>query len=102
LSQADLGKALGVSYQQVQKYEIGRDQVSVSLLLDMMRMFGVSADSLLGGLGRRHQPASAAQKHAEEIFLYAATRQGLSVLKALADASPEVRHSLVALIQSMS
>lgn len=103
LNQAQLGAALGVSYQQVQKYEMGRDQVSVSLLLEMARVFGVGPDSLLGGLGRKRRPATNTQKQAEELFLYAATRQGLSVLRAFAAIeNPTVRHSLAALVDTTS
>ena len=32
MSQVDLGSAIGVSFQQVQKYELGKDRVSVSTL----------------------------------------------------------------------
>lgn len=47
LSQTDLGRALGVTYQQVQKYENGTDRVAASRLLQIARFLKVSAASLL-------------------------------------------------------
>lgn len=40
LSQADLGEKLGVSYQQIQKYERGTNRVSVDTLVRMGRVLG--------------------------------------------------------------
>ena len=40
LSQTTLGQSLGVSFQQVQKYEKGRDRVAASLLEDLGRALG--------------------------------------------------------------
>lgn len=41
LTQAELGIALGVSYQQVQKYEQGASAIAVSRLADIARVLGV-------------------------------------------------------------
>ncbi len=48
LSQTALARAVGVSYQQVQKYERGVDRVSVSVLIRMADRLGCSVSSLLG------------------------------------------------------
>ena len=48
VSQAALGAALGVSFQQVQKYETGANRVSGSALIKLARVLGVSALDLLG------------------------------------------------------
>lgn len=47
LSQSDLGRALGVTYQRVQKYENGTDRVAASRLVQIARFLKVSAASLL-------------------------------------------------------
>ena len=39
LSQGDLGKGIGISYQQMQKYETGKNRVSASMLLRQQRQF---------------------------------------------------------------
>jgi len=47
LSQTDLGKALGISFQQIQKYERGANRVSASMLVKAARFMKISASTLL-------------------------------------------------------
>ncbi|MHB8285867.1 MAG: helix-turn-helix domain-containing protein [Caulobacteraceae bacterium] len=47
LSQAALGRTLRCSQQQVQKYETGKNRVSVSQLVHLAGALGVSAEHLL-------------------------------------------------------
>lgn len=65
MSQDGLGKLVGVSFQQIQKYENGHNRVSVSMLYEMSRALEVPMTKLLPELvsrtksGRvRHQPAA--------------------------------------------
>ena len=44
MNQTILGKALGVSFQQVQKYENGTNRISASRLYDLARAFDVSTE----------------------------------------------------------
>ena len=46
ISQADLGKTLGVSFQQIQKYESGKNRVSAGRLFDICRALNVSLSSM--------------------------------------------------------
>jgi transcriptional regulator with XRE-family HTH domain len=48
LTQGTLGKALGVSYQRVQKYESGRNRLSVSMLVQVAAALGTTAGALIG------------------------------------------------------
>ncbi|TDL85180.1 helix-turn-helix domain-containing protein [Meridianimarinicoccus aquatilis] len=41
LSQADLGRAAGVTFQQIQKYELGQNRVSVSRLFQLASTLGI-------------------------------------------------------------
>ena len=47
MSQTELGDRIGVSFQQVQKYERGANRVSASTLMLMAKAFGVSASEIL-------------------------------------------------------
>src|SRR3954447_24522876 len=47
LSQEKLGEALGLSYQQVQKYEKGQHRVSASRLSQIARVLGVNVSYFL-------------------------------------------------------
>jgi len=50
ISQSGLAEALGVSFQQVQKYERGTNRVSASRLYDIGACLGVSVDYFFEGL----------------------------------------------------
>ena len=50
ISQTDLADGLGVSFQQVQKYERGTNRVSASRLYDIGACLGVSVDYFFEGL----------------------------------------------------
>ena len=46
ISQTDLGKTLGVSFQQIQKYESERNRVSAGRLFDICKALNVSLSSM--------------------------------------------------------
>ena len=48
LSQETLAQALGVTYQQVQKYERGADRISVSMLMRIARRLDCTVATLIG------------------------------------------------------
>ncbi len=48
MSQTALGAALGVSFQQVQKYEMGKDRVTASTLQGIAAVLGVHPGSFYG------------------------------------------------------
>jgi len=50
LSQSDLGAAIGVSFQQIQKYEAGKNRVAVSTMLALTDHLGISAARFLRGI----------------------------------------------------
>jgi len=48
LSQAELAEKIGVSFQQIQKYESGKNEISVSRLLSIADALGVSPEDVIG------------------------------------------------------
>jgi len=50
MSQADLGHCIGVSFQQIQKYEAGKNRVAVSTMLALADHLGISASRFLRGI----------------------------------------------------
>jgi transcriptional regulator with XRE-family HTH domain len=46
ISQHQLGKQLGVSFQQIQKYESGKNRVSAARLFDICKALNVSLASM--------------------------------------------------------
>jgi transcriptional regulator with XRE-family HTH domain len=47
-TQSALGEAIGVTFQQIQKYERGANRISASALVKISRALGLSAATLLG------------------------------------------------------
>lgn len=71
LSQSDLGRALGVTYQQVQKYENGTDRVAVSRLMQIARYLDIAPETLLPSTEKAQHPLMTD----DEIAALAAYRQ---------------------------
>jgi transcriptional regulator with XRE-family HTH domain len=46
MSQKELGKALGIAFQQIQKYEMGTNRVSAARLFDICEALNVSFSSM--------------------------------------------------------
>jgi transcriptional regulator with XRE-family HTH domain len=49
LSQTELGEAIGVTFQQIQKYEKGTNRVGASRMLQIAQTLGVSLSTLFDG-----------------------------------------------------
>jgi transcriptional regulator with XRE-family HTH domain len=80
LTQAELAEALGVTYQQVQKYESGQTRISASRLYDLSNDFKVSLDYFFEGL------LKVMQENDQEPFTYEASlpsdKGGIELMKA--------------------
>ena len=50
MKQKELADKLGISYQQVQKYESGKDKISISRLIDISAILGTSPMTFLEGV----------------------------------------------------
>lgn len=50
MTQTDLARQLGITFQQVQKYERGKNRLSVAMLLHIARILRVTPDLLLSGI----------------------------------------------------
>jgi transcriptional regulator with XRE-family HTH domain len=48
MSQSELGKALGVSFQQIQKYENGKNAVAATRIGDLCSVLEISPNDLIG------------------------------------------------------
>ena len=61
-TQTELGDALGISFQQIQKYERGANRVSASMLVKAARFLGVSPAELLPPDDNQGLPADEARR----------------------------------------
>jgi len=104
VSQQKLAEQLGVTYQQVQKYEGGTNRVSTAFLLRVAQMFGVPLDYFFDGIDALSgQPVSPqGDSDAGRIAGFVATAEGQELIRAyLAVDDPLVRRRMMALLKSL-
>ncbi|MEM6310311.1 MAG: helix-turn-helix transcriptional regulator [Pseudomonadota bacterium] len=58
LSQTDVAQKLNLSFQQIQKYEIGSNRVAASRLYELSKIFGVPTSYFFDGLPEEGQAAN--------------------------------------------
>lgn len=77
INQRDLGLALGVTFQQIRKYETGANRISSSKLWEMAQFLGADISFFFEGLPTA--PAGAANKGDAFDHAYPATRQTVEI-----------------------
>ena len=104
VSQERLGEALGLTFQQVQKYEKGTNRISASRLQQIAKMLGVPVAFFFDGaptdesVGNGFADASATTYVAD----FLATSEGVQLTKAFVRIkSPRVRRRIVDLVESL-
>jgi transcriptional regulator with XRE-family HTH domain len=105
MSQEKLGDALGLTFQQVQKYEKGTNRISASRLQHIARVLGVSIDFLYGGDAAKTEPVAPAFAEAASPGYDAEllTSDSLKLLRAYREIKDtKVRRRLVELAQAMA
>jgi len=103
LSQTELANHIGVTFQQVQKYENGANRISIGRLTRIARVLGVSLTYLIGG---SRQAAHRSNDH-DEAKLAEATRmlgrigalRLLTAFLALPARPPHLRESILHLVE---
>ncbi len=93
VSQSELGKSLGISFQQIQKYELGTNRISASMLVKAAKAIGVQPSDLLPRTDAKLLPPSASLlgvRGAEELL------QGFAAIK-----SPRHRRAVLTLVRAM-
>ncbi|HEY3697143.1 helix-turn-helix transcriptional regulator [Phenylobacterium sp.] len=96
LSQTDLAERLGVSFQQVQKYERGANRVAASTLLMAAQALGTSIAWLVG-------EESSGRDDDDDVFRALSRPGALEILEAFnAIPDPRTRTALLALAREMA
>lgn len=94
ISQVELGKKVGVSFQQIQKYERGANRVSASTLHDIAGVLNVSVPFFFDGLPLKDNMIDFAPT-AHRRTDYAATVEGKRLLDVFLKISPALRASIL-------
>jgi len=105
MSQTDLGDSLGITFQQVQKYEKGTNRISASRLEQIANVLRVPIPFFFEGLPS-HSDASRGKAGASSpdyVSDFLATADGLSLVKAFVNIEqPKLRRSIVRLVETIA
>jgi transcriptional regulator with XRE-family HTH domain len=109
MSQEKLGEQLGLTFQQVQKYEKGVNRIGASRLFELSKVLGVPVqffydDAPVGAQGAgTEQPGFADQPDGRFVVDFLTTRDGLELNKAFARIDDaHVRRSIVDLVRALA
>ena len=103
VSQEQLAQGLGISFQQIQKYESGANRIGASRLYQLSQLLSVNVDFFFEGLERRAdgpQPISADGRSIDSLL---DNDQGITLVRAFAAISDlRQRAALVAFARSLA
>ena len=108
MSQEKLGEHLGLTFQQIQKYEKGVNRIGASRLFDLAQVLGVPVQFFYDEAPSTSNEADLAPGFADQpaesyVVEFLSTREGLELNKAFVRVSdPRVRRSVVELIRSLA
>ena len=95
MSQMDLGKALGLTFQQVQKNERGLNRIGASRLYQLSLVFGVPVSDLFEGIEK-----SSSAWSPDDVMLKTETLKFVRAYYRIRD--PKVREALHAMTEAMA
>jgi transcriptional regulator with XRE-family HTH domain len=100
MSQADLGAALGISFQQVQKYENGVNRLSAGRLQQLSHILQAPVPFFFEGLPL---PSEASSEEGAYVDEFLATADGLSLAKYfMRIKDPKLRRRIVDLVEQIA
>lgn len=106
MSQEKLGEHLGLTFQQIQKYEKGINRIGASRLYDLSQVLAVPVQFFYEELAVGHADGAAgfAERPAESYAAeFLGSREGLELNKAFARITdPKVRRSIVDLVRAFA
>jgi len=93
MTQTDLASAVGLTFQQLQKYERGMNRVSASKLWQFSQVFGVSVEWFFAG-----QTSDAARQNISSF----AKRETLELVRCYSAAPPEVKSEFLSFVKTVA
>lgn len=96
LTQEQLAEALGVSYQQIQKYETGANRISAGRMFEIARKLGVGINYFFEGLIVEAEGAAAPLEHGGR------QRSAIELVRKFGQIrDPEVRSAIAGLVKTI-
>lgn len=97
LSQADLADTLGVSFQQVQKYEKGRNRIGAGRLAIIARALKTDVPFFMGDLATGQKPPVLSK-----FAVFMATKDGAEIVEAMIRLDQPHRRAVVSLARMLA
>ena len=101
-NQSDLGRALGLTFQQIQKYEKGANRISASKLWDIARFFKVDIAYFFDGLSQGGQTGMAEDGAPAFDHDFPATRYSIEISRLAPQMSVRQQKLALELIRDMA
>ena len=96
MSQGKLANAIGLTFQQIQKYEKGVNRLSSGRLVELAATLQCSAADLIGGVEK-------ASAKSTPFSRYAASKEGVAIINAMAKiSSPALRRHVINLAETLA
>ena len=102
MSQEKLGEHLGLTFQQVQKYEKGANRISASRLQQAADILGVAVPFFFEGADSKPYQPDGNEPSPAYIDDFVSTSDGLRLMKAFMRVRPAVRRHIVALVNEIA
>ena len=108
ISQERLGESLGLTFQQIQKYEKGVNRIGASRLYELANALGVNVayfyeDAPAADGSTPTQPGFAESPKESHLFEFLNTREGLELNRSFAKvADPRTRRAIVDLVRALA
>ncbi|MDX8481212.1 helix-turn-helix transcriptional regulator [Mesorhizobium sp. VK24D] len=99
VSQAQLARSIGISCQQLQKYENAKNRVSASMIYEIGKSLGVPASRFFEGLSQNGE--SGTHPLVDERIDFIASAEGRHLIERLVQLPPRVRARVSALIAAI-
>ena len=104
MSQEKLGEALGITFQQIQKYEKGANRIGASRLQQIAKILAVPVEFFFEGAPSGDAPAGFGEMPQPSFVSdFMATAEGVQLTRAFIKiADPQVRRRLIDLVEAIS
>jgi len=103
MSQEELGAKLGLSFQQIQKYENGANRISARRLFQIAELLQVPIEFFYGGLKAVWALRSVHSSEEKEVISFLSTSEGLSLNRQFSRIkSPKLRQQVLSLVAALA
>ena len=102
MSQEKLGHAIGLTFQQVQKYEKGSNRIGSSRLMQIANALDVSPTYFFEGMPGSASKASSTSNSPDYIAAFISSKDGSALLRAFIRVPKELRRTIVKLVDKIA